>query len=74
VYYITKCMLKPANKKFNTTNNDYEMTMTSETVVEECLDDNMPQLQTQYNFVPISKIAQLEPNEFVGRFFVYFCG
>ncbi|CAG9770947.1 unnamed protein product [Ceutorhynchus assimilis] len=68
VYYISKCQVKPANKQFNTVKNDYEMTMTSDTIVEECLDDDMKNLQIQYNFVDIAKIAEVEPNSTVDVF------
>ncbi|XP_055630999.1 replication protein A 70 kDa DNA-binding subunit [Toxorhynchites rutilus septentrionalis] len=61
VYYITKCQLKPANKQYSTLKNDYEMTMTNDTVIHECKDvSSMPEIQ--YNFVPISQIANMEPN------------
>ncbi|XP_065081416.1 replication protein A 70 kDa DNA-binding subunit [Ochlerotatus camptorhynchus] len=62
VYYITKCQLKPANKQFSTLKNDYEMTMTNDTIVQECKDacSSMPTIQ--YNFVPISGIGNMEPN------------
>ncbi|KAL1494983.1 hypothetical protein ABEB36_010479 [Hypothenemus hampei] len=63
VYYISKCQVKTANKQFNSLKNDYEMTMTSETIVEECLDDDMSSLQTHYNFISINKIAEMEANE-----------
>ena len=35
VYYISKGKLKPANKKFSSIKNDYELTLGQETVVEE---------------------------------------
>ncbi|XP_035779088.1 replication protein A 70 kDa DNA-binding subunit-like [Anopheles albimanus] len=62
VYFISKCQLKPANKQYSNLKNDYEMTMTNDTVVQECkdVDGSMPEIQ--YNFVPIAQIANLEPN------------
>lgn len=61
VYLISKCQLKPANKQFSTLKNDYEMTFTLETAVQPCHeeDSNIPQIQ--YDLVPISQIANIEP-------------
>ncbi|KAH1028515.1 replication protein A 70 kDa DNA-binding subunit [Dendroctonus ponderosae] len=63
VYYISRCQLKPANKQFNSLKNEYEMAMSNETVIEECLDDDLSKVQTQYDFVEISKIVELEANQ-----------
>lgn len=68
MYYISKCQLKSANKQYTTIKNDYEMTFNSDTVVEECFgaDDNVPKVT--YNLVPLSQIAQMEPNATVGEY------
>ncbi|KAB0796289.1 hypothetical protein PPYR_10350 [Photinus pyralis] len=60
VYYISKCQLKIANKQFSNLNNDYEMTFTPDTIVQECHDvvDSIP--QTRYDFISIDKIAHIE--------------
>uniref|UniRef100_A0A182MBH5 Replication protein A subunit n=1 Tax=Anopheles culicifacies TaxID=139723 RepID=A0A182MBH5_9DIPT len=65
VYFISKCQLKPANKQYSSLKNDYEMTMTNDTIVQECkdVDGSMPEIQ--YNFVPISQIGNMEPNAMV---------
>ncbi|XP_052896850.1 replication protein A 70 kDa DNA-binding subunit [Anopheles moucheti] len=65
VYFISKCQLKPANKQYSSLKNDYEMTMTNDTIVQECkdVDGTMPEIQ--YNFVPISQIGNMEPNAMV---------
>ncbi|KRT83138.1 hypothetical protein AMK59_3541, partial [Oryctes borbonicus] len=60
VYYISKCQLKPANKQFSTLNNDYEMTLTNDTIIQLCEDDVGDIPQTQYNFIPIDKIGHME--------------
>jgi len=67
VYYISRCTLKPANKQYSNLKNDYEMTFTNDTVVEECTDsaDNVPGIQ--YEFVPISEIATKNAEEIVGQ-------
>lgn len=68
IYYITKCQLKPANKQYSTLKNEYEMSMTNETVIQECLDDDGSSIpQTKYSFVSIDKIAQAEVNSVVGK-------
>lgn len=72
VYFISKCQLKPANKQYSTLNNDYEMTFTNDTIVQLCQDDDdtgIPQIQ--YNLVPISQIANLEPRSVVGKLIKY---
>ncbi|XP_059611665.1 replication protein A 70 kDa DNA-binding subunit [Phlebotomus argentipes] len=64
VYLISRCTMKPADKRFNTTKNDYELTLNSDTVIQECPDDmNTPKVQ--YNFVPISQIVNLEANSMI---------
>uniref|UniRef100_A0A182Y582 Replication protein A subunit n=1 Tax=Anopheles stephensi TaxID=30069 RepID=A0A182Y582_ANOST len=65
VYFISKCQLKPANKQYSSLKNDYEMTMTNDTIVQECKDADGSMPEIQYNFVPISQIANTEPNAMV---------
>ncbi|XP_062558412.1 replication protein A 70 kDa DNA-binding subunit [Armigeres subalbatus] len=65
VYYITKCQLKPANKQYSALKNDYEMTMTNETLIQECNDAEIAMPTIQYNFVPISQIANMEANALI---------
>ncbi|XP_053684561.1 replication protein A 70 kDa DNA-binding subunit [Sabethes cyaneus] len=65
VYYITKCQLKPANKQYSTLRNEYEMTMTNDTIIQECKDEDTSVPTIQYNFVPISQIANMEANAMV---------
>lgn len=66
VYYISKCQLKPANKQYSTLKNDYEMTFTADTIIQPCMDDSASSIPSiQYNFVPISSIANMEPNAIV---------
>ncbi|KAG5670389.1 hypothetical protein PVAND_000658 [Polypedilum vanderplanki] len=57
VYYISKCQLKPANKKYSKINNDYEMTMSSETQIQPCSDDTSSIPKIKYNLVSISDLA-----------------
>ncbi|CAF1214168.1 unnamed protein product [Adineta steineri] len=63
VYYIAKASLKAANRQFNTTNNDYEMTFNHDTIIEACdagEGENIPQVQ--FNFIPISEVANRTAN------------
>lgn len=66
VYYISKCQLKPANKQYTTIKNDYEMTFTSDTVVQECMDDAPSIPAIQYEIVPIANIGNMDDNSIVG--------
>ncbi|XP_056629805.1 replication protein A 70 kDa DNA-binding subunit [Diorhabda sublineata] len=65
VYYITKCQLKPANKQFSTLKNEYEMTLTADSSIQECFDSNDAIPTTQYEFVSIDKISEKETNTLV---------
>lgn len=65
VYYISKCQLKPANKQYSVLKNDYEMTFTADTIVQPCTEDDSSIPSIQYNYVPISSIAHMEPNAVV---------
>lgn len=66
IYLISKAQLKAANKQFNHLKNDYEMTFGNETIVQLCEDDNDDSIPTiQYNFVQISKIAEMEDKSVV---------
>lgn len=68
IYYITKASLRAANRQFNTTNNDYEMTFNHDTIIEACdagEGENIPQVQ--FNFIPISEIANRATNSTCGN-------
>ncbi|XP_055587325.1 replication protein A 70 kDa DNA-binding subunit-like [Uranotaenia lowii] len=65
VYFVSKCQLKPANKKFSTLKNDYEMHMTHDTIIQECKDAGGSLPVIHYNFVPISQIGNMEPNAII---------
>lgn len=59
--------MKPANKQFSKLPNDYEMTFSSDTVVQECTEaDDIPAVK--YDFKPISLIAEMDPNAQLGKF------
>ncbi|KAG5891263.1 hypothetical protein JTB14_019670 [Gonioctena quinquepunctata] len=66
VYFISKCQLKPANKQYSSLKNDYEMTMTPDTIIQECTDEGDSTIPTtQYDFVTIDKIANAEVNSLI---------
>lgn len=67
VYYISKGQLKPANKQYSTIPNDYEMTLSNDTVIQECTEDLHDVPTVKYEFVPISQIADKQPNAVVGK-------
>lgn len=73
VYFFSKCQLKPANKQYSTLKNDYEMTMTGETVIQLCEEDESGIPEVKYDFVPISQIANIEPKAAVGKFIYSIC-
>ncbi|XP_046981582.1 replication protein A 70 kDa DNA-binding subunit [Schistocerca americana] len=60
VYFISRCQLKPANKKFTSVNNDYEMTFTGETTVVPCHEDVTDIPHITFNFVPLNKLAETD--------------
>lgn len=65
IYYITKCQLKPANKQYSTLKNEYEMTLTADSSIQECFDSDDGIPTTQYEFITIDKISEKEPNALV---------
>ncbi|KPI94468.1 Replication protein A 70 kDa DNA-binding subunit [Papilio xuthus] len=67
VYYISRCILKAANKQFTSLKNDYEMTFTADTVVSECMEDASTVPSVKFDFVPISEIANKSPDSLLVR-------
>ncbi|KAK4472002.1 hypothetical protein MN116_005379 [Schistosoma mekongi] len=66
VYYVSRANLKAANKQFNTTNNDYEMTLYADSQVTPCEDADTSSLpETHFNFIPIGKLDTQSPGSFV---------
>lgn len=64
VYYFRKAVLKAANKQYSKTNNDYDMTFTSETEVLPCDDDcDLPTIT--FNFVSINQLETRNANDTV---------
>lgn len=67
VYYISKAQLKLANKQFTTLKNDYEMTLNSDSIIQECLEDVHSIPKTKYDFLGIDKLAHIEPGTLTGK-------
>eukprot|EP00898_Chlorokybus_atmophyticus_P003888 jgi/Chlat1/44/ChrspC237719S08584 len=64
VYFITNGQLKPADRRYSSLNNHYEMTFTHETRVEECLDADAQKLpDAVFKFVPIEELGLHLPKE-----------
>lgn len=58
VYYIANATLKPANRQYNNTSHDYEMTLRRETSITPCIDEDVSDVpKVIYNFVGISKLS-----------------
>lgn len=55
-YQITGGKIQAANKKYNTTNSDFEITFMDSTIVEP-LEEN---ITMKYNFIPIKEMAPLK--------------
>ncbi|KAM7537813.1 hypothetical protein Aperf_G00000060350 [Anoplocephala perfoliata] len=66
VYYISRASLKPANKQFNTTDNEYEMALNSDTQIIPCNDDEDISVPSfSFNFVKIGKLDGCNPGTYV---------
>ncbi|XP_028417884.1 replication protein A 70 kDa DNA-binding subunit-like [Dendronephthya gigantea] len=64
IYYISKGSMRPANKRFCSLKNDYELTFNNDTTVELCQENNsIPTLQ--FNFVEIAKIQDVQPENLI---------
>lgn len=72
VYYISRCTLKTANKQYSSLKNDYEMTFNNDTVMEECTDNTTSVPGVQYNFIPVSELANKDTDSTVGKYMRFF--
>lgn len=65
---MRKATLKTADKRYSSTNNDYEMTFNSETEISPCEDDGEIALPTMtFNFIPINQLESTQPNSIIGK-------
>ncbi|XP_065830843.1 replication protein A 70 kDa DNA-binding subunit-like [Oscarella lobularis] len=65
MYYISRCQLRPANKKYTSIKNDYELYFSQDTTVELCSDfvGNVPEIL--YDFVAIKKIEDVPKDSMI---------
>ena len=67
MYYISKATLKTANKQYTSVQNDYEMTLNSETMIEPCNEaTDLPTMT--FDFVKINELESKQPNVMIGRY------
>lgn len=60
VYYVSKGTLKPADKRYSTSGNDYEMNLDGKAEIELCADidqSSAQKMQRAYAFVSIDKLS-----------------
>lgn len=69
VYYISRCSVKPANKKFTSIPHDFELTFTNDTSVIPCMDGDASIPQIQYSFTPLSALKDIASDSLVGSCF-----
>ncbi|XP_062230519.1 replication protein A 70 kDa DNA-binding subunit C-like isoform X2 [Phragmites australis] len=65
VYLVSKGSLKPAQKKFNPLNHEYEIFVDHRTSIEICSGDDSSIPRQQYNFRQISEIENMETGAIV---------
>lgn len=62
VYFISKARVNIAKKQFSTLNNEYEITLESNSEVEPCAEtSDVPEVK--YNFCAIDQLDSVEPNQ-----------
>lgn len=65
VYLISRGAIRPAQKKFNPLNNDYDLTLDVSTSIEICSGDDSSIPRQQFNFRQISEIANMDGGSMV---------
>lgn len=61
VYFITRGVIKTANKKFSNLNNDYELTLSGDTQIFPCYDFDESQMPAlKFNFTQLSKVKDVD--------------
>lgn len=63
VYYISRCVLKTANKQYTAIKNDYEMTMTNDTTIVPCEDMSLVP-EVKLNYTNIAELERIENGGF----------
>ncbi|XP_050420313.1 replication protein A 70 kDa DNA-binding subunit [Adelges cooleyi] len=66
VYFITRGVVKTANKKYTNLNNDYELTLSGETQIYPCHDFDDSQMPAmKFNFVPLNLVKDYDVDSMV---------
>lgn len=65
LYYISRATIKLANKAYSTLKNDYEMSLTADSEIILCNDENVAIPLMTYEFVPIKEIGNMEKDSLV---------
>lgn len=64
VFYVSKARINPARSQFSNLKHPYELALDRDTEITECEDaGDVPKLQ--YNFVPLSKVQEMEVNSVI---------
>jgi len=68
VYMFKGFTVKSANKQYSTLNNDYELTLQSDSIIMPCDDGDANEVPSVcFNFVDIASIEGVENNKTVGK-------
>ena len=66
VYYISGGSVKAANRRFNSVNNEYEVSFDKDAQITKCLDGDTSSIpQQRFNFVVLGALARREANSMV---------
>eukprot|EP00118_Oscarella_pearsei_P026443 m.309911 g.309911 ORF g.309911 m.309911 type:complete len:619 (+) comp48548_c0_seq1:47-1903(+) len=65
VYLISRGQLRPANKRYTSIKNDYELTFSNDTTVELCSDFSGDLPEVQYDIVEIRKIEDVSKDSMI---------
>lgn len=66
VYFISRGVLKTANKQYSKLNNDYELTFSNDTVIEPCPDEDNSLPHMNLDLVKLNDLPHKNANDFVG--------
>ena len=72
VYYISKGTIKMANKEYTTIDNNYEMTLSQYSQVDEVINELMVVPERKFNFVPLDQLGPyINQENLVGKTHVH---
>lgn len=68
VYYISRYKIERKHFKKSEIQNNYQMVLTANTVVEECMEDTSSDWPIiKYHFTTIRNIAKKKPGDVIGK-------